>query len=207
VSPLAHFLSFSLGQVGHPCHLPPFCLCGRAGAAPVHPRLTRACGMGRPHRLAGPHAKRPVRALGSIPPGGAITLLPPCRAPQWHGLRGGGGCHLARPGGQTGGNRGISHHLSALALPHFKGGRRVETLAVRATNPIGVFFPLSSVCAVREEEWGGSEEGKASTWRRASPSPKRRGGEARSRSYESRLRGPVHRDAPGEVRSLTPEPE
>jgi hypothetical protein len=41
--------------------------------------------MGRPHRLAGPHAKRPVRALGSIPPGGSYYPFTPvsCSSMAW----------------------------------------------------------------------------------------------------------------------------
>jgi hypothetical protein len=90
-----------------------FPLFRRAGAAPEHPHRGLAHRMGRLLGLAGSHVKRltHARAWVGSGQGGDLTLLPRA-APRRHGLCGGGGCYLPKPGGRPGRNRGNSHRLA-----------------------------------------------------------------------------------------------
>jgi hypothetical protein len=73
--------------------------------------------------------------------------LPPCRTPLRHGLHSGGGCHLARSGGQTGGSQGNSHHPSRRCASNAGEGSKPQS--PEPPTPLGFsspFFP----CARRE---------------------------------------------------------
>jgi hypothetical protein len=87
--------------------------------------------LGRPARRA-----TSARAWVGSSREGAITHLPPRRAPLRLGLRGGGGCHLGRSGGQTGGRPGFSHHL---ARRRASKARERSNPSRQATNSVGVF--------------------------------------------------------------------
>jgi hypothetical protein len=99
--------------------------------------------MGRPCRLVGLHAERPgACALEGSTLGGPFSFFYPCVAPL------SGMVCAAEPSATSpaltvkpGASRGIRATARVAMLQKQEG---VETLAARATNPIRVFFPLSS---------------------------------------------------------------
>jgi hypothetical protein len=150
------FLSLMSGaglSVSPPIHrLPPFLPLQtswrRANAPASRPgaRDGTAPPLGRPARRA-----TRARAWVGSSREGAITHLPPRRAPLRLGLRGGGGCHLGRSGGETGGRTGFSHHL---ARRRASKARERSNPSRQATNPVGVFsspLPLRAPEEKRKE--------------------------------------------------------
>jgi hypothetical protein len=110
-------------------------------AAPARARLMGRS-PGRPARTPCRHARAGVGTSWK----GDFTHLPLRRALLMLGLRGGGGCQLGRPGGQTGGRTGLSRRLSRRRVTNPAGEGGSKRQVPKPPTPLGFSFPSSPVC-------------------------------------------------------------
>jgi hypothetical protein len=95
---------------------------------------------------------------------GDYSLFTPRFVALGHGLCSGDGCHLARPGGQTGGNRRNLHCPSRHRTSNAREGTKPQSPSHQPHW--GFLPPFSPVCAVR-----GGERGRAATTPRREDRP------------------------------------
>jgi hypothetical protein len=168
-----------------PSHrLPPFLPFGRAGTAP-----------GRTGWDVAPPGRPARRATGALSWarsswGGGFYLFTPRRTTLGHGLCGRGGCTSPVLAVDPGATEGICTALRVAVLQMLGRDRNPSR---RATNPVGVFFPLNP-CARRERRRRRARRHHTAP---AGPRAGRVKGDraegGRRRGHLPRLREPLHR--------------